>query len=50
MSSQLTQRDSVDMESELAPQEPPPWVISWTSSASARWYEGDANIIVDGRR
>src|SRR6516225_9049565 len=27
MSSQLTQRGSLDAESELSPQEPPPWVI-----------------------
>jgi hypothetical protein len=40
MSSQLTQRDSLDTESEVLPQVPPPWVIGWTSSASARWYEG----------
>jgi hypothetical protein len=40
MSAQLTQRDSLDTESELAPQEPPPLVIRWLSSASARWYEG----------
>jgi hypothetical protein len=40
MSSQLTQRDSLDTESELLPQVPPPWFIRWTSSASARWYEG----------
>ena len=31
MSSQLTQRDSLDMESELSPQEPPTWVIRWTA-------------------
>jgi len=31
MSSQLTQRDSLDTESELLPQEPPPWVIRWTA-------------------
>jgi hypothetical protein len=31
MSSQLTQRDSLDTESELAPQEPPPWVIRCTA-------------------
>ena len=31
MSAQLTQRDSLDAESELAPQEPPPWVIRWTA-------------------
>ena len=31
MSSQLTQRDSLDTESELAPQEAPPWVIRWTA-------------------
>lgn len=40
MSSQLTQRDSLDTESELLPQVAPLWVISGTSSASARWYEG----------
>ncbi len=40
MSLQLTQRDSLDTESEPLPQVPPPWVISWTRSASARWYEG----------
>jgi hypothetical protein len=39
MSSQLTQRNSLDTESELLPQVLPPWVISWTSSTSARWYE-----------
>ena len=31
MSAQLTQRDSLDTEFELAPQEPPPWVIRWTA-------------------
>jgi multidrug efflux pump subunit AcrA (membrane-fusion protein) len=31
MSAQLTQRDSLDTGSELAPQEPPPWVIRWTA-------------------
>src|SRR5262252_4224571 len=31
MSSQLTQPDSLDTESPLAPQEPPPWVIRWTA-------------------
>jgi multidrug resistance efflux pump len=31
MSSQLTQHDSLDTESELLPQEPPPWVIRWTA-------------------
>src|ERR1043166_4618972 len=31
MSAQLTQRDSLDTESELSPQEPPPWVIRWTA-------------------
>ena len=30
MSSQLVQRDSLDTESELSPQEPPPWVIRST--------------------
>jgi hypothetical protein len=31
MSSQLTQRDSLDTESELAPQKPPPWDIRWAA-------------------
>ena len=31
MSSQLTQRNSFDTESELSPQEPPPWIIRWTA-------------------
>jgi membrane fusion protein len=31
MSAQLTQRDSLETESELPPQEPPPWVIRWTA-------------------
>jgi len=31
MSSQLIQRDSLDTESELSPQEPPPWVIRSTA-------------------
>jgi membrane fusion protein len=31
MSSQLVQRDSLDAESELSPQEPPPWVIRSTA-------------------
>ena len=31
MSAQLTQRDSLDAEPELAPQEPPPWVIRSTA-------------------
>jgi hypothetical protein len=31
MGSQLTQRDSPDTESDLALQEPPPWVIRWTA-------------------
>jgi multidrug resistance efflux pump len=31
MSLQLTQRDSLDAESELSPQEPPPWVIRSTA-------------------
>jgi multidrug resistance efflux pump len=31
MSAQLTQRASLDTESELAPQEPPPWVVRWTA-------------------
>jgi multidrug resistance efflux pump len=32
MSSQLTQRGSIDVESEMAPQEPPPWIVR-----SAAW-------------
>ena len=32
MGSQLTQRGSIDAESEMAPQEPPPWIIR-----SAAW-------------
>ena len=31
MSSQSTQRDSLDTESELLPREPPLWVIRWTA-------------------
>jgi multidrug resistance efflux pump len=31
MSAQWTQHDSVEKESELLPQEPPPWVIRWTA-------------------
>ena len=31
MSSQLTQRGSLDTESELSPQEPPSWIIRWTA-------------------
>ena len=31
MRSQLTQRDSLDTESELLPREPPLWVIRWTA-------------------
>jgi len=31
MSAQLTQRDSFEKESELLPQEPPPWIIRWTA-------------------
>jgi multidrug resistance efflux pump len=31
MSLQLTQRDSLNTESELSPQEPPPWIIRWTA-------------------
>jgi multidrug resistance efflux pump len=31
MSSQLVQRDSLDTESELSPQEPPPWVVRSTA-------------------
>jgi hypothetical protein len=34
MSSQLTQRDSLDTESELSPQEPPPSVIRWATEGS----------------
>jgi multidrug resistance efflux pump len=30
MLSQLTQRASLDAESEMLPQEPPPWIIRWT--------------------
>jgi membrane fusion protein len=30
MPSQLTQRASIDAESEMLPQEPPPWIIRWT--------------------
>lgn len=29
MSSQLTERSSLDAESEMLPQEPPPWIIRW---------------------
>src|SRR5260370_34783258 len=32
MGSQLTQRGSIDVESEMAPQEPPPWIMR-----SAAW-------------
>jgi len=31
MSSQLTERSSLDAESEMLPQEPPPWIIRWTA-------------------
>jgi membrane fusion protein len=31
MSSQLTERTSLDAESEMLPQEPPPWIIRWTA-------------------
>jgi len=31
MTAQLTQRDSFEKESELLPQEPPPWIIRWTA-------------------
>ena len=31
MSAQWTQRDSVEKESELLPQEPPSWIIRWTA-------------------
>jgi multidrug resistance efflux pump len=31
MSVQLTQRDSLETESVLSPQEPPPWIIRWTA-------------------
>ena len=31
MSSQLTQRGSLDAESEMLPQEPPPWIIRSTA-------------------
>ena len=31
MSGQLTQLDSFEKESELLPQEPPPWIIRWTA-------------------
>src|SRR5437763_16879790 len=31
MSSQLTERGSLDAESEMLPQDPPPWVIRWTA-------------------
>jgi multidrug resistance efflux pump len=31
MSLQLDQRDSLNTESELSPQEPPPWIIRWTA-------------------
>ena len=31
MSAQLTQHDSFEKESELLPQEPPPWIIRWTA-------------------
>src|SRR5204862_8181049 len=31
MSSQLTQRGSLDVESEMLPQEPPPWIVRSTA-------------------
>jgi multidrug resistance efflux pump len=31
MSSQLTEHTSLDAESEILPQEPPPWIIRWTA-------------------
>ena len=31
MSSQLKERTSLDAESEILPQEPPPWIIRWTA-------------------
>jgi len=31
MSSQLTQRGSIDVESEMSPQEPPPWIVRTTA-------------------
>lgn len=31
MSAQLSERDSVEKESALLPQEPPPWIIRWTA-------------------
>src|SRR6266496_5991332 len=31
MSSQLTQRGSLDAESEMSPQEPPPWIVRSTA-------------------
>jgi multidrug resistance efflux pump len=31
MSAQLTQRDSLEKESEILPQEPPPWIVRWTA-------------------
>ena len=31
MSSQLTERTSLDAESDMLPQEPPPWIIRWTA-------------------
>jgi len=31
MSPQLTERSSLDSESEMMPQEPPPWVMRWTA-------------------
>jgi multidrug efflux pump subunit AcrA (membrane-fusion protein) len=31
MSSQLTQRGSLDAESDMSPQEPPPWIIRTTA-------------------
>jgi multidrug efflux pump subunit AcrA (membrane-fusion protein) len=31
MSSSTTQRGSIDIESEMLPQDPPPWIIRWTA-------------------
>ena len=49
MSSQLTQRDSLDTESELLPQEPPPWSLAGQALPPRLGVKGDANIIVGGR-
>ena len=50
MSSQLTQRDSLDTESELLPQVPPPWSLAGQALPPRLGMKGDANIIVGGRR